>query len=119
MSLKNLKETYLTQVVESTKTNNLLQEPVFAWWVPFILKKQELIISKVKSKYWSRTHKYGILIPKNIKEAFEIDARNGNKLWQEAIALEMKNCRVAFEEIDGDPQELVGYQEITGILSLM
>ena len=51
-----------------------------------------MIISKVKTKYWSRTHKYDILIPKNIKEAFEIDAKNGNKLWQESIALEMKNC---------------------------
>ena len=32
----------------------------------------------------------------------------------DAIKLEMKNVRVAFEEYDGDPNSLVGYTQITG-----
>ena len=72
-----------------------------------------MIIKKVKAKYWSRTHKYGILIPKSIKEAFDIDIKNRNNLWKEAIALEIKNYHIAFKQIDGDPHELVGYQDIT------
>ena len=51
--------------------------------------------------------------PKNVKEAREIDQENGNRLWQDAIDLEMKNVRIAFELHDGDPTTLVGYQEVT------
>ncbi len=91
-------------------------KPAFAWWVPYVLRKQRRILQKVKSKYWSQTHKYGICIPKNIKEAMKIDNENGNKLWMDAIKLEMQNVRVAFEEFDGDPNTLVGYIQITNHL---
>ena len=37
-------------------------------------------------------------------------------MWMDAIKLEMKNVRVAFEEFDGDPNTLVGYTQITGHL---
>jgi hypothetical protein len=47
--------------------------------------------SKVKSKVWQRTLKFGIRIPKSIKEALRIDAENGNTLWWGAIDLEMSN----------------------------
>lgn len=56
------------------------------------MKKRTAIIGKMKSsKYWERTHKYGVRVPMNVKEAFEIDAENGNTLWSDAIGLEMKN----------------------------
>jgi hypothetical protein len=41
-----------------------MNQPAFTWWVPHVLKKKECIIAKVKSKYWPRTHKFGIHIPK-------------------------------------------------------
>jgi hypothetical protein len=53
-------------------------------------------------KYWQRTHKFGIRVPKTIKEALRVDAENGNTLWWDAIVLEMSNIRVAFEEYDGE-----------------
>ena len=71
------------------------------------------MIAKLKSKYWQRTHKYGIKIPKSVKEALKIDEENGNTLWQEAIALEMKNVKVAFKLCEGDPKQLVGYKYIS------
>jgi hypothetical protein len=70
----------------------------------------------VKTKYWLRTHKYGIRIPKSIQEAIEIDREAGNTPWMDAIRMEMKNVQVAFEEFDGDPSTLVGYTQITGHL---
>lgn len=71
----------------------------------------------MKTNYWSRTHKYGIRIPKNtIQEAFEIDREAGNTLWMDATRMEMKNVRVEFEEFDGDPNTLVGYTQMTGHL---
>ena len=53
-------------------------------------------MQKIKSIYWSRTQKYGVRIPKSVKEAKEIDEENGNTLWMNAIQLEMGNARVAF-----------------------
>mmetsp|Transcript_26808 Transcript_26808/g.40564 ORF Transcript_26808/g.40564 Transcript_26808/m.40564 type:complete len:112 (-) Transcript_26808:47-382(-) len=80
--------------------------------MPYTLKKKKRIISKIKSKYWQRTHKYGIPIPKTVKEAEGLDTANGNKLWRKALFDEMKNVRPAFEIYEGDTKDLVGYQEI-------
>ena len=53
-----------------------------------------------------------------MKQAQEIDEGNGNTLWIDAIRLEMKNVRIAFETYKGDTHELVGYEEITGHIVL-
>ena len=71
-----------------------------------------MIIAKLKTKYWERTHRYGIRIPRDAKEAKKLDNENGNILWMDAIRLEMKNVRIAFEEYHGSPTELIGYQRI-------
>ena len=44
--------------------------------------KRKTIISKFKSKYWKRTHKHVIRIPKSVKEAYAFDKENGNKIWK-------------------------------------
>ena len=56
-----------------------------------------IIIAKVKAKYWRMTHKFWIRVPKSVDEALAIDKENGNTLWYSAIQKEMKNVRVAFE----------------------
>ena len=114
VALKDLKDSYPVILADYAIANNLQDEPAFAWWVPYTLRKRKAIIEKVKSKYWQRTHKYGIRVPKTVKEAREIDAQNGDKLWTTAIEQEMKNSRVAFETFNGDMKELEGYEEITG-----
>ena len=59
-----------------------------------------------------RTHKFGIESPNTVKEAFELDKKNGNTLWADAIAKEMRDVRVAFKILpDGQPAP-VGYQRI-------
>ena len=60
--------------------NKIADQPAFAWWVPYTIRKMKSILSKVKSKYWQRTHKYGIRVPKNVNEAYEIDKENGDTL---------------------------------------
>ena len=64
-----------------------------------MIKKREAIIQKVKSKYWQHTHKYGIQIPKSVKEALEIDKENGDHIWRDSIAEEMNKIKTeqAFE----------------------
>ena len=116
VSLKDLKDSYPIELAEYAVSNNLQHEPAFAWWVPYTLRKKKAILQKVKSKYWEKTHKYGIRVPKNVREAREIDAENKNTLWQDAISLEMKNNRVAFETYEGRIEDLIGYEQITGHL---
>ncbi|KAI2513325.1 Reverse transcriptase (RNA-dependent DNA polymerase) [Fragilaria crotonensis] len=117
-ALKDFKESYPVKLALYAVEHGIDDEPAFAWWVSYVLKKQKRILQKVKakSKYWSRTHKYGVRVPKNIKEAIEINKENGNTLWMDAVKLEMSNVRVAFEEFDGDPSTLIGYTQITGHL---
>ena len=114
VALKDLKESYPVQLAEYATNNRIHNEPAFAWWVPYVKRKRAAMISKLKSKYWQRTHKYGIRIPKSVDEARRIDEENGDTLWMDAVRLEMANVRMAFEEYEGDPADLIGYQEITG-----
>ena len=113
VDLKDLKNAYPVQLAEYAINNKIADQPAFAWWVPFTIKKRTSIISKVKTKYWQRTHKFGIRIPTSVKEAYAIDAENGDTVWADAIRHEMKKIRDAFRKHDGNPHELIGYQQIT------
>ena len=111
--LKDVKESYPVQLAEYAIQRKISHAPAFAWWISHVIKKRNRIISKIKSKYWTRTHKFGIRIPKSVDEARELDRINGNTLWWNAICQEMKNVRVAFEEFDGDEKDLPpGYQYV-------
>jgi hypothetical protein len=83
--LKDLKESYMVEMAEYAVQNRINEEPAFAWWVPTVIKKRATILSKVKSKYWQRTHKYGIEIPKSISHAKQLDGKNNNTLWWDAV----------------------------------
>ena len=104
--LKDVKECFPVQLSEYALNSKISEQPAFAWWVHHVIKKQKQIIAKVKSKYWTRTHKFGIKIPKSVKEAKELDAQNGNTLWWDAILKEMVNVKIAFELFDGDEKDL-------------
>jgi hypothetical protein len=113
VALKDARLSYPVLVAEYAVANRLDDEPAFAWWVHDVLKKRDRIIAKVKSKYWQRTHKFGIKIPKTVQEALQFDKENGNNLWWEAICKEMKNVRPAFEKWEKSPGELPpGFQKI-------
>ena len=49
--LKDLKASYPVQIAEYAAQAKISEEPAFAWWVPFTLKKRNRIIAKIKSKY--------------------------------------------------------------------
>ena len=113
VSLKDMKQAFPIEVAEYAIANKIQDEAAFAWWVPFTIKKRERFISKVKSKYWQRTHKYGIEIPKTVAHAVELDAKNGDTRWWDAIMKEMANVRIAFKRFEGEKGDLPpGFQEI-------
>jgi hypothetical protein len=113
ISMKYLKSSNPIELAEYAVANQLANEPAFSWWVPQVLRRRNRIIKKLKSNYWIRTHKYGIRLPKSVKEALQLDANAGTSLWRQAIEKEMTNVRPAFTLLEGgDTSKLVGYQEI-------
>jgi hypothetical protein len=91
LPLKDLKESYPVQVTEYAVTNKIAEQPAFAWWLPYIHRKRERIIQKVKTWYWKCTHKYRVELPKSVKQALVIDRNMGTSFLKNAIEKEMKN----------------------------
>jgi len=120
--LKDLKESNPVEVAEYSVANKIDEEPAFRWWVRKVLRRKRRIISKVKSRYWRTTHKFGIRLPHSVKEAYEIDDANGNTFWRDAIQKEMKKIKglETFEKLEGVTPEMIwkgqhlmpGYTEI-------
>jgi hypothetical protein len=123
VGLKEMKATHPIEVVEYAKANRLDHEPAFAWWANDALRTRNRIISKVKSRYWKTTHKFGIELPHSVPEEYSLDKQNGkNLLWMKAIEKEMGKIKSlgAFERFDKGSADdirtgqikLPGYQEI-------
>jgi hypothetical protein len=104
--MKDIKGSYSVQLAEYATQRWIAGEPALAWWIRNVLQKWNIIITKLKTKYWVRTHKFGVKIPKTVKEAKLFDKENGNTLWWDATCKEMKNVRPAFEVWDKDVSEL-------------
>ena len=51
-------------------------------------------------------------MPKSVKEALAIDAATNTTYWGDAIAFEVKNADVAFQDLEDGENVLVGYQQI-------
>ena len=66
-------------------TNNIEDEPEFKWRVKTFMHKQDLIISKGKSKYWITTHKYGIQVPKTVEKSYKIDHQTRTTFWKKTF----------------------------------
>ncbi len=96
-------------------TKGIDHKLAFNWWVAHLLKKRDRIISPVCKRtthYLKRTHKFGIEVPKTVKEALALDCKNGNTLWADAIAKEMKEVRIAFNILHDGRSVPIGYQKI-------
>ena len=105
---KDMKNGYLIETAQYAVLNQLQDEPAFTWCVPYVNRKKKRIVGKLKSKYWERTHKYGVKIPKSVKEVYAIDSENRDTMWADAIREEMKKIKSLVRIYDGDPKELIG-----------
>ena len=68
MDIIYVKEASPVELADYAVENLISDEPAFAGWVPYTLKKINMIISKVKTKYWRTTHNYVVRIPTNVTE---------------------------------------------------
>ena len=110
--LKDTKYSYPVQLEEYAVENRISEEPDFAWWVKFVLRKRDCIISK-KQRYCLKTHKYGIRVPNKVQEVILIDKENADTLWWDAIMKDMNNVLLAFEMFEKRKEDIpIGYQQI-------
>ena len=86
--LSDFNECYPVQTTQHAVTNDIDTEPAFNYWVPHTLKKRDSIISLVKkrqTRYLKKTHKFGVEMPKTVKEAAKLDAKNGDTKWMDTM----------------------------------
>ena len=55
--LADMKESHPVDVAEFAKARGIDSEPAFVWWVPYTLRKRDVIISAVRSRVRKTTHK--------------------------------------------------------------
>ncbi len=114
-NLADLKESHPIETAEYAKILGIDHEPAFNWWVPHVLRKRDRIISLLRNQnphYLKWTHKFGIELPKTVKEALELDKKNGNIFWADAIAKEMKDVHDTFKILLDGQSAPIGYQKI-------
>ena len=85
IDLKIFKDSNPVQVAEYATARDIAAHPAFAWWVPYVLCKHNVIVSAVNSRVRKCSHKYGIKVPFSIKEALDFDCKHGNNFWEDAF----------------------------------
>ena len=108
-------------LAEYAVVSKIGHKPAFEWWVPFMLRKRDRVISKLLKKYWLTTNKFGLEIPHSVKRAYDIDDETGTELWRKAITREILKVKVEYEDNEATPEEIrsgkaagfIGFQEIT------
>ena len=61
------------EVSEFSTSHGISDEPAFAWWVPYTLRKRDKIISAVNNRVKRTTHKYGVAVPCLVEESYALD----------------------------------------------
>lgn len=112
--LSEMKESYPVQVAEYANGNDISHQPAFAWWAKEFIKEKRRILAKVKQRYWKRTHKFGVELPKTVEEAYALDKKNGNRLWGDAIDKEQTDNACAFDVLPEGASPPRGYRKIKG-----
>jgi hypothetical protein len=114
-NIADLKDSHPLETAEYAVTQGIDHKPAYNWWVPHVLKKCDRIISSVCKQttcYLKQTHKFGMEVLKTVKEALDLDRKNGNTLWTDAIAKEMKKVCIAFNILPDGHSAPIGYQKI-------
>ena len=113
-TLTSMKESNPYDVAKYAQENDLIHEPAFAFWAKHVLKKQERYVRAAKSRRLNNRYKYGVDVPRNVTHALEIDAKNENHCWRDAIASEMKslNDMKVFNILERGARPPEGHQRI-------
>ena len=116
MPLNKLKQALPLDTAEFAVARGIDDEPAFKWWVPYTLRRRDRIIAGINSRISKVTHKYGVELPTSVNQAKQLDDKNGNTLWVDAINKEMENLKVAFDILEDGAKPPVGYNKASGHL---
>ena len=111
-----MKESHPVETAEFARARQIDEEAAFAWWVPYTLRKRDIILSKLKARLRRTVTKYGIEVPTSVDHAMELDKKNGNTLWFNALQKEMTNVGIAFEILECGQQAPPGLRKASGHL---
>jgi hypothetical protein len=95
VSMKDVNNSYPVQLAKNAMQRQIAGEPAFTWRIQHVLHKQNIITAKLKTKDWVRSHKFGVTIPKRVKEAKKFH-KNGNTFWWDTICKKMKKVGPAY-----------------------
>ena len=95
-----MKEAYPVLVAEYATAQEIIEEPAFACWCPYVLRKRDRITAGVKARVLKKRLKYGFEVPETVAQAIELNEINGNTLWQDGIEKEITAVRVAFKTLN-------------------
>lgn len=112
LPLKDMKESYPLETAEFAIGKGIDGDAAFCWWIPYVLKKRDRIISSVQHRLVKKSFKYGHEVPNNVQEAHALDVKYGNTRWREAIAKEMKNVRIAFRILEEGQSVPPGFEHV-------
>ena len=59
----------------------------------------------------AKTHKYGIQLPKSVKEAYGLNEENKNNLWRKGMEEEVLKVKAEVAELTTSPENLFRYKE--------
>ena len=110
-----MKESHLFETAEYVSSQEVDHEPTFNWWVLNVLEKLERIIPLVKQhndQHLKHTHKFGIKLPTNVQDTYDLDKENGKTVWADSISKEMKNANVEFNILPNGQNAPIGYQQM-------
>ena len=72
INLADMKEAHPAETAEYARAKGISNEPAFAWWVAYTLRKREVILAVVKNRIRRTTHKYGIEIPRDLNMCMKL-----------------------------------------------
>jgi hypothetical protein len=95
--------------------NNLLDTPGWKRIKHVARSKKRLnrMINQTKVNRKGTNYNFGVQVPRNAKQAIELDASNGNTLWTEAMGKEIANIQAynRFKDM-GTATYVAGYKKI-------
>jgi hypothetical protein len=102
-------------IAKYANNNNLLDVPGWKKVKHLITNKNRLqrMMNQVKSSRKAITYQFGIQVPRNVKQALELDQLNGNSLWSDAMTKEINNVQAydTFKDM-GQVTHVPGYKKI-------
>ena len=113
MPLNILKDSNPVEVAKFSVARGIFDELAFSWWVPFTLKKRDVIISDINSRVRKKTHEFGIEVLMYLENSKLLDAKSVDNLRQDAIAKEMYQVLVNFNILEDGESPPPGWEKST------